>query len=75
MGVQKGAPDLFISIPNAYHHGMYVEMKSDDGVVAKHQKEYHEILREQNYYVDVCWSVDEAIESISGYMCSWSKKR
>ncbi len=67
MGVVAGIPDLFIGIPNATFHGLYIELKTATGRVSKVQKEVHRIARGNGYAVAVCRSAAEAIETILNY--------
>ena len=37
MGVRKGVPDLFLSIPTAEYHGFYIELKKKGGKPSEEQ--------------------------------------
>lgn len=37
MGVRKGVPDLFLSIPNDEFHGFYIELKKPGGKASNEQ--------------------------------------
>jgi len=67
MGMRKGVVDLFIAVPRQGFGGAWIELKSADGVLKPEQKEFLEDMAAQNFYTAVCWSIDEAIETISWY--------
>jgi hypothetical protein len=48
--------------------GLFIEMKTAKGVVSVEQAQYHKILREAGYKVEVCWSVINAINVITAYL-------
>lgn len=68
MGVLAGVPDLFLPVPRAGFHGMYVELKALDGTVSKNQKEFLTAVIEQGYFGCVCWGAEDAIDVICRYM-------
>lgn len=49
-------------------HALFLELKTETGVLSAEQKTYHAILREQNYKVEVARSLDEAKKIISEYL-------
>lgn len=73
-GVKAGIPDLFLSVPKfcedsgEIYHGLYIEMKAQDGKVRPHQKKTHELLRDKNYMVEVCYSFTQARIVINRYL-------
>lgn len=68
MGVLSGVSDLFLPVPRAGFHGMYIELKALDGKVSKEQKGFLAAVIEQGYFGCVCWGAEDAIEVISRYM-------
>jgi len=44
-GTKAGIPDIFLPVGRRGYHGLFIEMKSEKGVVQKTQKEWHELLR------------------------------
>jgi hypothetical protein len=67
MGMRSGIPDLFVAYPSNGYHGAWIELKSEKGKVSKAQSEFIELLRSQNYFVCVCFSFEEAVETIGKY--------
>lgn len=68
MGVKAGIPDIFLPIPKGQWHGLFIEMKTDKGVLSKSQRERIESLRQNGYRVDVCRGFLKAKETIEEYM-------
>lgn len=67
LGMRAGVSDLFIAIPNHNYGGAWIELKSKDGILSKEQKEFLSDMREQNFFTCVCYTIDEAINTISWY--------
>lgn len=68
MGLRAGVPDLFLPVPRAWFHGLYLEMKALDGKVSKEQDEFLTAAGEQGYCCCACWGADAAIWLIERYM-------
>lgn len=77
-GVKAGVLDLFWPWPRPRHdarskepwdmwHGLYIEMKSPDGCLTDHQKEFCEFITGQSYCWVVARSPDEAMKAIKAY--------
>jgi hypothetical protein len=75
MGLTPGFPDLLFCYPvkknQIYHPGLFIEMKSSDGKVKKHQSEIHQELRKQNFIVEVAYDWEHAKNIISSYILSY----
>jgi hypothetical protein len=67
-GVRPGIPDLFLSVPRGTHHGLYIELKAEKGVVTKNQKEMIKLLNSQGYKAEVCYGWWEATYVITQYL-------
>lgn len=67
-GVKPGVPDLCLPVPRFGKHGLWIEMKTQDGQVRKPQKAWIAFLREAGYRVEVCRSFDEARAVLLGYL-------
>ena len=67
MGLRAGVSDLFIAMGNHGFFGAWIELKSKHGHVSVLQKQFLKDMDEQNYFTSVCWSIDEAIHTISWY--------
>lgn len=48
-GLKAGIPDIFLPVASGGFMGMFIEMKSEKGVVQKNQKAWHILLRAQVY--------------------------
>lgn len=67
-GVRAGVPDLCLAVARNGFHGLYIEMKSADGVVRPHQTEVMKYLESAGYRVVVCYGADRAMTSIKNYL-------
>lgn len=68
MGVKAGVWDLCLPVPHGKFHGLYVEMKSDDGDLTPAQRDFGDFIASVGYAVMVCRSADEARDSILRYI-------
>jgi hypothetical protein len=67
-GVMAGIPDLMIPMARGKWHGLFLEMKKEKGgTVSESQKYWIEILRAQDYKVEVCHGANHAIDEIAHY--------
>jgi len=66
-GYVKGFPDLQICEPNEKYHGLFIEVKTDKGVVSKEQKEWIKQLNKRGYYATYVKVSEEAIKVIDAY--------
>lgn len=67
-GVKAGVPDLFLPVPKQPFHGLFIEMKHGKNTTTEAQRWWLRRLKRQGYEVAVCYSCDEAIERIKGYL-------
>ena len=67
-GLRPGMPDLALPVPRPPYASLFIEMKVQEGRVRKGQVEMHGLLRQAGNRVEVCWSADEAIETIKKYL-------
>lgn len=67
-GVKPGVPDLCLPVPRFGCHGLWIEMKTQEGRVRVHQKDWIAYLRKAGYRVEICRSFDEAREVLLGYL-------
>jgi len=67
-GLIVGNADLFLAIPKAHYHGMYIEMKALKGVVSEEQSAFLGDMIDQDYRVKIAYGADDAIEAIQLYM-------
>jgi hypothetical protein len=66
-GGMAGVPDLFLMIPAAEYHGLFIEMKVRGGKVSSSQKEFMTVATAMGYKTAVCYGFDEAKEEINHY--------
>ena len=64
-GVQNWSAPL--PVVRGSYPGLFIEMKSEKGVVQKNQKAWHDTLRAQGYKVEVCRGCGEAVRTIRDY--------
>lgn len=68
MGVKAGVSDLCLPYPKGIYCGLYVEMKYGDNRQQSSQKEFLEDMAAAGHYVATCYSAEEAISVITGYL-------
>lgn len=68
-GVLAGVADLFLSVPRHGLHGLYIEMKTEKGVVSYKQKEFAANVTHMGYGYEVCRSADDFRRVVSAYLC------
>lgn len=67
-GVLAGMPDLCVLRACGGFHGLFIEMKTKEGVVKKHQSALADQLRGEGYRCEVARSGDEAYEVVKEYL-------
>lgn len=67
-GARSGTPDLFLSVPTKYYHGLYIEMKKKDGEASDAQKEFIDEAWRRGYAACVCHGLDIAQQVILTYL-------
>lgn len=67
-GVKAGVPDICLPVPRGKYHGLYIELKVGNNKTSSHQNKWINKLREQNYYVEVCYGWRAAQEVIENYL-------
>ena len=67
-GVKAGVPDLCLPVARNGKHGLYVEMKWGKNKTTGEQDWWLEQLRQQGYETAVCWTAEEAMDTIAGYL-------
>lgn len=66
-GMRAGIPDLSLPVPIGGYHGLYIEMKTEDGRLSDDQKDVTVRLARLGYKVVVAYSQGEAKEAIRSY--------
>lgn len=68
-GLRKGVPDLCLPCARGGYHALYIEMKKDSkSKPTKDQLEWIDLLYSLGNYATVCYSADDAINVIKGYL-------
>lgn len=67
-GMMSGVPDLFVAEAKNGFNGLFVEMKTPEGIESPEQKKVRIQLNSKNYLVYVARSSDTAIELIENYL-------
>lgn len=67
-GALAGVADLFLSVPNRFYHGLYIEMKKPKGRQQEPQKCFQLAVEAQGYKYSLCYSIDEFMELVKEYL-------
>ena len=69
MGYCKGWPDLFFAQPAKGYHGLFVELKTEDGKIdKKNQQSIIDSLNAVGYKAVVCYGFNQAVDTINEYL-------
>ena len=67
-GVTPGVSDLFLMFPSNGWHGMFIEMKYGKGKLSEAQMEFLDLADSSSYATTVCYSLDDFMKAVEGYM-------
>ena len=68
-GMKSGVSDLLLPVPRCGYHGLYIEVKRQDGgQLSQSQREWIRRLRENGYAVAVAHGSNEAWDSLMAYL-------
>lgn len=67
-GQRNGVSDLVLAVPRAQYHGLYLELKTQKGVLSSAQIEFLAAVSQQGYAAFACYSYDSAIKLIVDYL-------
>lgn len=67
-GVVSGVADLLLLVPNATHHALAIEMKTDKGRQSDAQKAWQQAVEAQGYRYEIVRSLTEGIDLIDDYL-------
>jgi hypothetical protein len=67
-GVLAGVADLCLPAARRGYHGLYLEMKSEEGVATKEQKEFLRGVSAEGYCAVIAQGVDEARSVLEWYI-------
>lgn len=68
MGVLAGVPDLHLPAARGGYISLYIEMKFGGGRTSKGQQDFISLATEFDNCCRVCYSAEEAIETIKAYL-------
>lgn len=68
MGVRKGVPDLFLSVPTHEHHGFYIELKKKGGKPSDEQLANGYRYLDLGYKFAIIDDLDTFILEVNQYM-------
>jgi hypothetical protein len=67
-GVLAGVADLCLPAARRSYHGLYLEMKSEEGAATKEQKEFLRGVSAEGYCAVIAPGVDEARSTLEWYL-------
>ena len=67
-GTRAGVSDLLFMKSHPRFAGLWIEMKSEKGVLSAEQREFHHDAKDNGYAVAVCRSIDEFKSEIKTYL-------
>jgi hypothetical protein len=67
-GVLAGVADLCLPAARRGYHGLYIEMKSEEGVATKEQKEFLRDVSAEGYCAVIAQGVNEARATLEWYL-------
>lgn len=67
-GVMKGMPDLCVLRPSQGFAGLFIEMKTETGVMAAAQRDIQKRLNDEGYLAVTCRSAADGYEVIKEYL-------
>ncbi len=68
MGVKPGVSDVHLPIPKSGYHGLWIEMKSENGKVSPAQSRFLMAMRKYGHKTAVCYGWKEAVAVIEEYL-------
>jgi len=66
-GVLAGVSDLCLPCPSRNYHGLYIEMKSEDGTLTEAQSAFLNRRIKYGYCAAVCHSAKDGIAALEWY--------
>lgn len=68
LGVKPGVPDLCLPVPCGKFHGLYIELKTENGKPSPAQEWWRAELRAEGYAAAICYGFDAAVTTIVRYL-------
>lgn len=67
-GLKPGVPDIFLPVARKRSHGLWIELKDGTNKPTPDQWRWIEALRKQRYLAVVCYSFDDAKNTLLAYL-------
>lgn len=67
-GQRRGVFDLKLNVARAGYHGLWMEVKTPEGILSKEQKAFQQAVNLQGYCTLVCRSFEEGKSMITDYL-------
>ncbi len=67
MGVKKGVSDLFWPKPQKIFHGLWIEVKTDEGRLTIEQSRFIDEASHDGYFACVCFGSQDVVDTVCGY--------
>ena len=68
MGVTPGVADLFLMIPSKGFHGLFIEMKTDNGKMSDYQQLFCSRCTGVGYKYAICRNLDQFMDEVLHYL-------
>lgn len=68
MGYRAGTPDILILEPHGPYHGLFIEIKTEEGTLSPFQKEFILLANGRGYKAEVCYGYKDACEVLEDYL-------
>ncbi|MFA5875219.1 MAG: VRR-NUC domain-containing protein [Candidatus Margulisiibacteriota bacterium] len=67
-GVKPGIPDIMIASANGVYHGLFIEMKTENGRMTESQEAIKVKLESEGYRVEMCKGWEQAVKITQEYL-------
>ena len=67
-GYWAGFPDLQITEPNKWYHGLFIEIKTETGRATKNQRDWIKALNKRGYKAVICKGFQHCKDEIDNYL-------
>lgn len=67
MGVNAGVSDLFLAYPNSHYHGLWIELKSEQGRLSSEQKAWLILMEQVGYATTISYSIEDTFDVLQSY--------
>lgn len=67
-GMRAGTPDMFLAVERGGFHGLWLELKSPDGLPTESQVTMLQVLRDHGYDANLVYGFEQAQRAIVNYL-------